>query len=154
MMMPLPRSGKVHVARAEFRARVLARLATLHYQLGNAAEGDRLCAEVLALANRHWALAYNDTERGRHSLAVSLSEDEGKSWKWTRHLEYNAPGPDATHAAYPSIIQARDGTLHVSYTYTVHGKHARRDADPGARCWKTRVSPGGGAFAAGSSMRN
>ena len=83
---------------------------------------------MLGLANGHWALVYNDTERGRHSLAVSLSEDEGKSWKWTRHLEYNAPGPDATHAAYPSIIQARDGTLHVSYTYTVHGKHARRDA--------------------------
>jgi predicted neuraminidase len=80
-------------------------------------------AEVVALKNGHWMLIYNDTERGRHSLAVSLSEDEGKTWRWTRHLEHGEPGPDATHAAYPSIVQARDGSLHCSYTYTLNGKN-------------------------------
>jgi predicted neuraminidase len=84
-------------------------------------------AEVLGLRDGRWLLVYNDTERGRHSLALSLSEDEGKSWKWTRHLERSEPGPDATHAAYPSIIQSKDGTLHASYTYMVNGKNVQRD---------------------------
>jgi len=60
--------------------------------------------------------------------AVSLSDDEGRTWKWTRHLEHNEPGPDATTAGYPSILQARDGTLHASYTYTLNGKNVRLDA--------------------------
>jgi len=85
-------------------------------------------AEVLGLRDGRWVLVYNDTERGRHSLAVSLSDDEGKTWKWTRHLEHSAPGPDSTHASYPSIIQAKDGTLHFSYTYTLNGKSVPRDA--------------------------
>jgi predicted neuraminidase len=95
-------------------------------------------AEVLGLANGDWVLIYNDTERGRHSLAVSLSDDEGRTWKWTRHLEHNDPGPDATHAAYPSIIQAKDGTLHASYTYTLNGKNAKKDASgrPQRECIK------------------
>ena len=86
-------------------------------------------AEVLGLRDGRWVLVYNDTERGRHSLAVSLSDDEGKTWKWTRHLERSVPSPDATHASYPSIIQAKDGTLHISYTYTLNGKNAHRDAE-------------------------
>src|SRR4029453_2201806 len=44
-------------------------------------------AEVLVLKNGDWALAYNDLESGRYSLAVSISDDEGVTWKWTRHLE-------------------------------------------------------------------
>jgi predicted neuraminidase len=85
-------------------------------------------AEVMNLRDGNWALIYNDTETGRHSLAVSLSDDEGRTWRWKRHLEHSEPGPDATHAAYPSIIQARDGSLHASYTYTLNGKSVPRDA--------------------------
>ena len=43
---------------------------------------------------------------------ILRSLDEGKTWKWTRHLQRSTPGPDATHASYPSIVQARDGTRH------------------------------------------
>jgi predicted neuraminidase len=64
-----------------------------------------------------WALIYNDTERGRHSLAVSLSDDEGKTWKWTRHLDRDMRGEGAGSFHYPSIIQAQDGSLHASYSY-------------------------------------
>jgi predicted neuraminidase len=78
-------------------------------------------AEVLVLASGRWILIYNDLERERYSLAVSLSEDEGRTWRWTRHLERD---PDsATEAAqrgqyhYPSIMQAADGTLHATYSY-------------------------------------
>ena len=43
--------------------------------------------EAIRLVNGHWLLVYNDTARGRHSLAISVSDDEGASWKWTRHIE-------------------------------------------------------------------
>lgn len=82
--------------------------------------------EAVVLRDGTWALVYNDTERGRYSLAVSLSDDEGKTWKWTRHLERDLRGEGATSFHYPSIIQARDGTLHVTYSYFLN--HLPRDA--------------------------
>ncbi len=83
-------------------------------------------AEVIVLREGLWALVYNDTERGRHSLAVSLSDDEGKTWRWTRHLELDLRDQGAGSFHYPSIIQARDGTLHVTYSYFLI--HLPRDA--------------------------
>jgi predicted neuraminidase len=86
-------------------------------------------AEVIRLRSGCWALIYNDTERGRHSLAVSLSEDEGQSWRWTRHLEQDLAAEKPRTFAYPSLIQAADGTLHASYTYTAADQEARQDAE-------------------------
>ncbi|MFN0124180.1 MAG: exo-alpha-sialidase [Blastocatellia bacterium] len=86
-------------------------------------------AEIIGLRNGHWALIYNDTERGRHSLAVSISDDEGKTWKWTRHLEHEQPGPEAGAYHYPSLIQARDGSLHASYSYHLNKKDVATDKD-------------------------
>ena len=81
------------------------------------------------LANGHWLLVYNDTTKGRRSLAVSISDDEGKTWKWTRHLEHRDSG--AYH--YPAVIQGRDGTIHIVYSYFVEGgksmKHAAFDEE-------------------------
>ncbi len=74
-------------------------------------------ADIVTLANDHWVLAYNDTEEGRHSLAVSLSTDGGKTWPYTRHLEHDMREQNTTRSHYPSIIQDRDGTLHVVYSY-------------------------------------
>lgn len=75
-------------------------------------------ADVVTLQNGHWALAYNDTESGRYSLAVSISTDEGKTWQYTRHLERDMRDRQlATSSSYPGIIEGRDGTLHVVYSY-------------------------------------
>ncbi len=84
-------------------------------------------ADIVTLRNGHWALAYNDTERGRESLAVSLSTDEGRTWSHTRHLESGSSDKSSPAAAYPSIIQSADDSLHVVYSF--HGtsktiKHA------------------------------
>lgn len=76
------------------------------------------------LANGHWLLIYNDTILGRNSLAVSLSDDEGQSWKWTRHLEKH----DAGSYHYPAIIQGRDGTIHAVYSYFVTGGQSMKHA--------------------------
>jgi arylsulfatase len=81
--------------------------------------------DAVKLANAHFLIVYNDTTRGRNSLAVSLSDDEGKTWKWTRHLEKEPAG--SFH--YPAVIQGKDGSIHCVYSYFVAGgksmKHAR-----------------------------
>jgi len=75
-------------------------------------------ADIVTMKNGHWALAYNDTEEGRHSLAISISTDEGKSWEYTRHLELDKRDRNtATSSAYPSIIRGRGDILHVVYSY-------------------------------------
>lgn len=84
-------------------------------------------AEIASLPNGHWILIGNDTERGRHSLLVRISDDEGRSWKWQRHLEFDAARSDSFH--YPSITQAQDGTLHASYSYHLGRADLPKDAD-------------------------
>ncbi len=86
-------------------------------------------AEIIGLRNGHWLLISNDTEKGRHSLAVQISEDEGKTWPWKRHLEKDPPGMEAGSYHYPSVIQARDGTLHASYSYHLSKKSLPKDVD-------------------------
>jgi predicted neuraminidase len=77
------------------------------------------------LANGHWLLVYNDTVKDRNSLAVSISTDEGRTWKWTRHLERHDKG--GYH--YPAVIQGRDGTIHAVYSYFVdEGKSMKHAA--------------------------
>lgn len=84
---------------------------TDHAQLPNPGAG----LELANLKNGDWICVYNDLEDGRHSLAVSISKDEGKTWPHTRHLEQQPQGLGRFH--YPSIIQARDGNIHVTYSY-------------------------------------
>ena len=72
--------------------------------------------EAIRLANGHLLVIYNDKIDGpRDKLAVSISDDRGKTWKWTRHLE-DTPGG---RFDYPSIVQAGDGTLHACYSYNL-----------------------------------
>lgn len=76
------------------------------------------------LANGHWLLVYNDSIKDRSTLAVSISEDEGRTWPITRHLERDEAG----RFHYPCVIQARDGTIHAVYTYTVDGGESMKHA--------------------------
>jgi len=71
--------------------------------------------EAILLRNGHLLMIYNDKEDARDRLAVSISTDRGRTWRWTRHLE-DTPGE---RFDYPSIIQARDDTLHATYTYNL-----------------------------------
>jgi predicted neuraminidase len=80
--------------------------------------------DALRLQDGQWLLIYNDTKHGRHQLAVSLSDDEGKSWKWRRYLEKQKGG--SFH--YPAIIQAQDGTLHAVYSYFVEAGKSMKHA--------------------------
>ncbi|NOZ55769.1 MAG: hypothetical protein GXO73_03130, partial [Calditrichaeota bacterium] len=75
--------------------------------------------EVIALRDGRWLMAFNDVEDGRYSLAVALSDDEGKTWRWKRHLEFDPQRKSAF--AYPSVIQGADGRVHITYSYHVPG---------------------------------
>src|SRR5204863_7855727 len=83
--------------------------------------------EAIALRSGRWLMIYNDTERGRHSLAVSLSDDEGRTWPITRLLEHDERGASSGSYSYPSIIQAKDGTIHATYSYKPNPKNAQRE---------------------------
>jgi predicted neuraminidase len=69
--------------------------------------------EVITLGDGSWVMANNDTESGRARLSVWRSTDEGRTWPERRALEEN---PAGTYS-YPSLIQAADGLVHVSYSH-------------------------------------
>jgi predicted neuraminidase len=73
--------------------------------------------EALKLKSGRWVLINNDTERGRYRLSLHVSDDEGRTWKTARRLEDDPPGPDQGGYSYPSIIQSRDGAIHVTYSH-------------------------------------
>jgi predicted neuraminidase len=121
-----PAPKRLHVSESSDRGETWSRVKDS--ELPNPGSG----AEVRALASGNWILIYNDLERGRYSLAVSLSDDEGRTWRWTRHLEKDAESPDPEQLGqyhYPSIIQAADGTLHATYSYFLPEAKAQKDAE-------------------------
>jgi len=79
---------------------------------------------VVRLENGHWVMICNDLtgqdgRHGRSRLVAYLSDDEGANWRWKRNIEDSTVGPEfKPHASYPTVIQARDGMIHVTYTYT------------------------------------
>ncbi|QDT52555.1 Sialidase precursor [Caulifigura coniformis] len=80
--------------------------------------------DAVRLKSGKWLLVYNDTTKGRNSLAVSLSKDEGRTWTATRHLEKQPEG--SFH--YPTVIQSRDGMIHCVYSYFVDGGKSMKHA--------------------------
>ena len=74
--------------------------------------------EVIRLKSGKWLLVYNDVDDGRYSLAVAISDDEGKSWKWKKNIENIKTGS----FSYPSVIQSKNGKIHVTYTYRLSDK--------------------------------
>ena len=77
--------------------------------------------EAISLQDGQWLMVNNDLEEGRYRLAVTISDDEGLTWKWKRYLEYEPKGEG--RFSYPSAIQAKDGRVHVTYSHhTQEGK--------------------------------
>lgn len=76
--------------------------------------------EIIRLKDGRWMMVYNDTEDGRHSLALAISDDEGETWKWKKNLERSEKGRGSY--AYPSLIQTGDGLLHLTYSFNENDK--------------------------------
>ncbi len=79
--------------------------------------------DAIKLSNGHFLMVYNDVEDGRYSLVVTISEDEGKSWKYTRSIEKVEKGEGSF--AYPTVIQAKDGMIHATYSYHLKGENEK-----------------------------
>lgn len=71
--------------------------------------------DLIVLQDGRWVMIFNDAEQGRHSLALAMSNDEGQTWKWKRHIEQGEKGK--TGYGYPSMIQTKDGMIHATYTF-------------------------------------
>ncbi|MCL5744035.1 MAG: exo-alpha-sialidase [Acidobacteria bacterium] len=67
--------------------------------------------DAVGLRDGRIAMVYNHTRRGRTPLNIAVSRD-GDHWNNFLALE-TEPG----EFSYPAIIQARDGSLHVTYTW-------------------------------------
>jgi predicted neuraminidase len=61
--------------------------------------------------------------RVRYPLTVALSEDQGLTWPYRRHVD---PGDGFCgeaneqlnrRCAYPAILQTADGAIHIAYSY-------------------------------------
>lgn len=72
--------------------------------------------EAYSLRSGRIALVYNPQTSARDPLAISLSEDGGITWKYTRTLEHL---DGKQEFSYPTLREdvKQDGVIHVSYTY-------------------------------------
>lgn len=68
---------------------------------------------ALPLSGGRMLLAFNNTRAGRHMLNLAVGEERGKSWRMAAVLE-EEPGQEFS---YPFMIRARDGTIHLVYTW-------------------------------------
>ncbi|HXS58954.1 MAG TPA: exo-alpha-sialidase [Hanamia sp.] len=71
--------------------------------------------QVYKLRDGKWAFIGNDIDDGRYQISLYLSDDEGRTWKWKTHLEKVKKGEGSF--SYPSMLQASDGMLHITYSY-------------------------------------
>jgi predicted neuraminidase len=81
--------------------------------------------DAVTLADGRHLLVYNATGRGRSPLNVAISDDDGTTWTMVHTLE-SEPG----EYSYPAVIQADDGTVHITYTWRRERvKHVALDPD-------------------------
>ncbi|MCA9438470.1 MAG: exo-alpha-sialidase, partial [Candidatus Omnitrophica bacterium] len=67
--------------------------------------------DLIKLKNGHVMLVYNDNMNDRTPLTVAVSTDGGETWPHKKNI-----GEGDNSFAYPVLIQAEDGKIHVIYT--------------------------------------
>ena len=70
--------------------------------------------QAARLSSGRVAIVYNPQRDSRDPIAISLSEDNGITWKYTRILEHE---DGSQEFSYPTLLQTRDGKIHVTYTW-------------------------------------
>lgn len=112
-------TGKIRTATSTDRAESWSDVSSI--ELDNPGSG----LDAVRLSNGDWILIYNDTNKGRNRLALSVSHDEGKTWSAPKYLENEPAG--SFH--YPAIIQSSDGRIHAIYSYFVAGGKSMKHAE-------------------------
>ncbi|RKD90364.1 sialidase family protein [Mangrovibacterium diazotrophicum] len=77
--------------------------------------------DALALTDGSWLMICNDLEQGRNRLSLYRSANEGENWTKVYTLE-NLQDKKGGFS-YPSIIQTKDGSVQISYSYSVEGSN-------------------------------
>jgi predicted neuraminidase len=88
--------------------------------------------EICVLKDGKWVFFGNDINDGRYQLSLYMSDDEGSTWKWKERIEYQVDKKGSF--SYPCMIQANDGLIHISYSYSLgEGKKTIKHVviDPG-----------------------
>ena len=68
--------------------------------------------DAVTLQNGNHLLVCNPVKRGRNKLSVLISGN-GKEWEELMVLEDKPKG----EFSYPAIVEGKDGTIHITYTY-------------------------------------
>lgn len=68
--------------------------------------------DAVRLADGRVVLCHNPTHTGRTPLVLSVSKDDGVTWRVGPTLEM-----ESGEYSYPAIIQAASGEVHVTYTW-------------------------------------
>jgi len=71
--------------------------------------------DLAKLPTGEWVFISNGNQDGRYTLSAALSADEGKTWKWRRHIELDSRD-DRGDYHYPAVIADADGNIHITYT--------------------------------------
>jgi predicted neuraminidase len=69
--------------------------------------------DALRLADGRILLAYNHASSGRESLGLSISSDDGRTWKKHAELERETE----KEFSYPQLTQGPGGIIHLTYTW-------------------------------------
>ncbi|MGZ5425483.1 MAG: peptidylprolyl isomerase, partial [Candidatus Aminicenantales bacterium] len=72
--------------------------------------------DAVTLRDGRHVLVYNPLTEGRGILAVAVSDD-GRNWTRALTLEEEK----GAEFSYPAVIQARDGLVHITYTWKRQG---------------------------------
>jgi predicted neuraminidase len=100
------RQGVIAEARSQDAGRTWSRMTPT--ALPNPSAG----IDAVRLADGRFLLVYNPSATSRGKLEVAISAD-GQTWRPLAVLEDAAAG----EYSYPAMIQARDGLVHVTYTW-------------------------------------
>lgn len=84
--------------------------------------------QAFRLKNGHLVMVFDNLRKGpRRPLSIALSKDEGRTWSHVRDVEVGRPelgeessktrGAAREEYSYPSVLQTRDGVIHVAYTF-------------------------------------
>ena len=84
--------------------------------------------QAFRLQDGHLVLVFDNQHKGpRRPVSIALSEDEGHAWRYVRDIETGRSelgdesskvmGAGREEYSYPSVLQTRDGVIHVAYTF-------------------------------------
>ncbi len=62
-------------------------------------------------------LAFNNHEEKREDMSLAVSSNQGKTWQLARVVEKKLPRDKDVRFSYPWLLQTRNGTIHLLYTW-------------------------------------